>query len=173
MVVVAASMGACQSYAPPRLAIRDVTVAEQSPQATVLTFHVRGENPNDIDLKLRDVVYRFEPSGGGEGGDASGVVPFEALRSAEATLPRNGAREFRIPVVLSSAGTPDGGAPGGGGVPTEVRYRLTGTVEYLLPGSIAEVLFDTGLRRPTAAFSEEGRLDLSKIAPDARRSAAE
>ncbi|HVZ94998.1 MAG TPA: LEA type 2 family protein [Phycisphaerales bacterium] len=137
----------CTSYAPPKFTVQNVTLETGSAEAMVLAFHVRGENSNDIELKLRDVRYEFE---------SSGREKFEALRSAEATLPAKGANTFTVPVVLR-------GVPGGAEAPTEVSYKLAGSVEYLLPGSIAELLFDTGLRKPTTGFGESGRLDLSKV----------
>jgi hypothetical protein len=42
-----------------------------------------------------------------------------------------------------------------------VKYRLSGNVQYVTPGAFAEVLFDTGVRRPKTAFVQEGTIDLS------------
>lgn len=140
-----AVLSGCESFTPPTLRVSEVVLAERSADAVVLNVTVEGENPNDIDLQLRDVTYRFEPEGG---------AAFSAVRSAEATLPRKGVGRFRVPVVLTGADA---------ATASEAQYRFAGTVEYLLPGSIAELLFDSGLRRPTAGFGENGRLDLSKV----------
>ena len=35
-------------------------------------------------------------------------------------------------------------------------WSIQGTVQYLTPGALAEILFDTGVRQPKARFSGQG-----------------
>ena len=39
-----------------------------------------------------------------------------------------------------------------------MTYELSGRVTYVLPGAIAELLFDNEIRKPTVGFSERGEL---------------
>jgi hypothetical protein len=36
------------------------------------------------------------------------------------------------------------------------EYRVTGSVTYELPGTIAELFFDSNIRRPSQGFTEAG-----------------
>lgn len=102
-----------------------------------LTLLVRVENPNRATaLPLGRVRYRVE---------AEGVPALEAVRSGEASLPAGGAVTLALPV------------PAPAGVPASGLYRVSGTVEYIVPGALAEILFDADIRRPRVGFSESGR----------------
>lgn len=125
---------------------------QQSAEGLVVTFQMKAENRNAEPLPLRDVKYSLS---------LGGKEVFRGKRSAEATIRRYGTQEFTLPIAVPlGAGSSLAQAPGG-----EVAYGFRGSVEYELPGSIAEVLFDTGLRRTSAGFSEEGRLDFSGTTP--------
>jgi hypothetical protein len=41
------------------------------------------------------------------------------------------------------------------------RFEIEGKLSYTTPGSIAQVLFDTGVRRPSVHFRQEGEVDLT------------
>ena len=45
-------------------------------------------------------------------------------------------------------------------LPPAVEYHLSGELLYVTPGELAEILLDTGVRKPRVRFSRAGRLDL-------------
>ncbi len=151
--LVAALLGGCATSAPT-FEVIDVAMTEQSADAVVLTFVVRGENRGKEQLPLRDVNYSLE---------IEGRQVFSGRRSAEATLPRFGTREIVLPVsVRTGAGQPLASPPTG-----TVPYSLSGSVFYEVPGAISEALFDAKLRRPRAGFREDGRMDFSTLPREA------
>lgn len=127
---------------PPIFKVADVGVTAESEQATVVTFILEGENPNDQPLPLRDVSYSLS---------LDGKHVFSGRRTAEATLPASGLQRVRIPVVVPADQRV---APG-----TTAPYHLSATVEYVEPGSLAEAFFDSGIRVPSVGFSESGTLE--------------
>jgi hypothetical protein len=42
-----------------------------------------------------------------------------------------------------------------------VPYRLSGTLQYITPGALAELLFDTGVSQPDVSFVQSGTIDLT------------
>ena len=154
VVTCGATLVGCQSQPAPSFEVTNVAITEQSPApgGMVVTFRVKADNRGEEALPLRTVHYSFS---------LDGRPVFSGRRAAEATIRRYGSQEFLLPVALTLG---EGGdlpsAPSG-----KMPYSLTGTVEYEVPGSIAEVLFDTGIRRPSATFGESGVLDFSEIGP--------
>lgn len=135
-----ASLAACTQS--PSLRVVDVKTVERTEQATVVEFTLEGENLNDIELPLRTARYSLQ---------IDGARVFEGERSPEATLRREGTQRFVLPAPI-----PASLASGGGQRP----YRLAGTLGYIAPGQLAEVMFDLGVSNPTVDFSQSGTLDL-------------
>lgn len=145
LLAIASLAGGCASYTAPAMKIADARVTDRSAEGLALAFTIEAENVNDEALPLHAATYSLE---------IDGQRVFSGVRSAEATLRRRGSQQFILPAgipssVLASinAGT--------------ARYRLSGNVEYVVPGAFAEVLFDTGVRRPEASFADEGSIDLA------------
>jgi len=139
---------ACSSSRPPTFAVAESTpptVSDRTDQGIALLFTLSAQNDNDVALPLRDVEYTVE---------LDGWKVFSGTRSAEATLRRLGTQQITLPAVIAGS-VP---SPATGRVP----YRISGTVTYVTPGQIAEILFDTGVRVPTASFSGQGEVDLSQ-----------
>jgi hypothetical protein len=128
----------CSSHAPPSFELADVYTQGDGPDGRVVVFVVEGINDSTAQLPLRDVTYSVSLDGGE-------VV--SARRTAEATLPAKGSQTFELPIGLA-----DGQSVGG-------AYRLTGSVEYQLPGALADLMFDNNIRRTRAGFSFSGQLD--------------
>lgn len=135
-------MGGCIGEAKaPVFDVVGGRVASVSDQGVVVRFEVLGGNGNDADLPLREVSYWVE---------VGGERVFDGRRVARATLPRLGEQMVELPAALryedalrvGLVGVVEGG----------VEARVGGTVVYELPGSIAELYFDSGLRRPKAGF---------------------
>ena len=134
----------CTAYKTPSFRITDVQLVERGADAALIVFTVEGDNPNREQLPLDTVRYSMT---------LEGRAPFVAQRSAEATLPGFGTQTFSLPVAITDA---SGGLPS-----TKAGYSISGTVEYRLPGSIADLLFDNDIRKPTQGFGESGSLDFT------------
>lgn len=141
-------LGGCSAYEAPNLKVVDARVSERSTEGVVLMFTIDAENPNEEGLPLRSVDYRVS---------LDGREVFTGTRSAEATLRRYGTQQIRLPAVVALT------EPGAG--ETAANYRIEGTLRYITPGEIAEILFDAGVRQPSVSFSGEGRADLTAAAP--------
>lgn len=149
VTIAAVLAGGCSSYEAPNLKVVDARVSERSAEGVVLMFTLDAENPNEEGLPLRTVDYRVS---------LEGREVFQGTRSAEATLRRYGTQQIRLPAVvaLSEPATSLSAAD----------YRIEGTLRYITPGEIAEILFDAGVRQPGVAFSGEGKADLTAAAPE-------
>lgn len=152
LVVSGVTLVGCNSQPAPTFEVTNVAITEQTADGMVVSFRVQADNRGEEALPLRTVRYSIS---------IDGHPAFSGQRNAEATVRRYGSQEFVLPVALTLGEGKDLPAAPTGQVP----YALSGSVEYEVPGSIAEVLFDTGIRRPTATFSESGRLDFSEIGP--------
>ncbi len=125
------------------MTVTDARVTDRTEEGVAVAFVLDATNSNDDALPLRETVYSLE---------LDGKSVFKGVRSAEATLRRRGTQQVVLPAGIPIALLPANGS---------VRYRLHGSMEYITPGAFAEVLFDTGVRRPDASFSQEGTIDLS------------
>jgi hypothetical protein len=125
------------------MTVADARVTERSDEGMAVVFTLDAANANQEAVPLREATYSLE---------LEGKPVFRGVRSAEATLRSRGTQQFALPAAFPLSMLPASGA---------VRYRLSGSIEYITPGAFAEVLFDTGVRRPDASFVEEGVIDLS------------
>jgi hypothetical protein len=128
-------------YAPPTFEVVDVRLTERSGEAYVLVFTLEGTNTNLEPLPLEEVRYSLS---------LNGTRVFSGRRTPQATLPPEGAQRVELPASVRLAKGP---APEG-----EADYRLAGSMTYQIPGSIAEILFDTSIRRPSVGFGESGSM---------------
>ena len=66
---------------------------------------------------------------------------------------RLGTQQFMLPAAIDLAefDMPEG----------DVEYELSGSVVYVTPGEIAQILFDAGVRKPRSSFRQSGTLDFS------------
>lgn len=131
-------------YDSPKVSLASARASERTDEGAAMVFTLSAENSNDVPLPLRDVEYSVE---------LNGQRVFTGTRSAEATLRREGTQSFRLPAVVNLAQTPISLGP--------ARFRIVGTMQYVTPGQLAEVLFDSGVRVPSVEFSGEGEVDLS------------
>lgn len=141
LLVFACALAGCSGLTPPTFTVTDVRLTSETSEAIAFDLTIQGENTNDEELPLENVSYSFS---------LDGVGSYRGKRNAQATLPAGATQSFTIPVAIpvESAPIPDG----------ERRYAFSGRVTYIIPGAIAEILFDSGVRRPTAGVSESGRL---------------
>jgi hypothetical protein len=147
MTVCAMFGGGCQSTSAPRLEHAAASVTDRTPEGVAMSFTMDAFNDNDIHLPLRDVHYSVWI---GE------REVFRGTRSAEATLRRKGVQQLRLPAVIALE--PGELSPSG-----MQEFRLRGTMTYVTPGKIAELLFDSGVRVPTVGFATEGQIDFGAV----------
>jgi hypothetical protein len=142
MIAAVVGLGGC-GYAPPKFTVLDAAIIEETTQGFVIEFEVEGENPNDEPLILEAVEYSLS---------LDGRRRFGGVRSPEVTLPANGSQRMRLPASIGLGEREM--------IPSGIRkYRMVGTVTYEVPGSIAELLFDSNIRRPKQPFARSGELD--------------
>ena len=128
------ALGACTSYKPPKLTVVEVLVSEATDDAIVVRFLIDAKNENDVEIPLREANYTLS---------LDGRRVFHGFRSPQATLQRRGTQRIELPAVIP--------IPEDGPAPTGSRsYVLSGSLVYITPGEIAELLFDSKIRRPTA-----------------------
>ncbi len=130
-----AFIGGC-GYQAPTVEVKSAAIVERTDQHTVVNLTIEATNPNTLALPLRRIDYTV----------GSGGATFSGVRSPEATLPPGGTRTITFPAVLPAAAV---GSDGG-------VYTVSGTILYTTPGQIAELLFDTGVSRPTVGFRGDG-----------------
>lgn len=150
----------CSGFAPPSVRVVDARVIEQTEHGIAVDFIMEGVNANSEEIPLQVVRYSLA---------IDGERVFTGERMAEATLRRFGSQTFVLPVAATWDALPSD-RPEGDDSPRVRRYRLSGTLQYIAPGALAEVFFDTGVRRPRVRFAAEGDLTVTPtdIAPDQR-----
>ncbi len=139
LLAVALLPAAC-AYRPPTLTVADARISEQTEAGYVITFDIDAANDNAIELPLARIDYVVF---------LDGQRVFTGTRSAEASLRRRGVQRLTLPAAVPADAMPPG----------ECEYELRGRLTYLIPGRLAEVLFDAGVLRPRVGFSAEGQLD--------------
>lgn len=146
LLLVLAALGGCSSYSAPRLAVTNAQVAGVTDDGVVLEFTLDATNANEVEIPLREVEYSVT---------LDGREVFRGVRSPEATLRRYGTQRIILPAAIP-AGSWEALA---GGV---AAFRIDGTLGYTTPGEIAQVLFDTGVRRPSVGFSQVAQVNLEE-----------
>ena len=142
LLAFAALLPGCSSYEKPTLTVSSARITQESSEGLVIDFTLDASNPNEFEVPLERVRYSLRL-----GNDRV----FTGTRSAEATDRRLGTQQITLPAAidLSKFDMPAG----------EISYELSGSVVYVTPGEIAELLFDAGVRRPKAGFRHRGVLD--------------
>lgn len=138
IALVAASVSTVAGCAgDPRVTVTGVDRVVKGSAADEYAVRVRLENPTGDSLVLDRWNYSLDTDAGRYSGEWV----------ASRTLPPGTDTEVSIPAVLPREGTA-----------VASRWRVNGSVRYLLPGRLAETLFDMGLSRPEAMFSGEGQI---------------
>ncbi len=153
LALVSATTG-CKQFVAPTLKVVEARVHEQTAEGIAVDFVIEGANANEAEIPLQLVKYSFS---------IDGERVFRGERMAESTLRRYGSQRFILPVATTWDKLPIGHEPTAADQPRVRQYRLWGTLQYIAPGALAEVFFDTGVRRPSVNFSTEGEL---LITPD-------
>jgi hypothetical protein len=133
------------STQPPRISVQSAALTERTDAGMVVNLTMLADNPNSDALPLRDVTYTVW---------LADKPVFAGVRSAQATVARYGTQTFAL-----LAAFPLDAAPAGGTQP----FRVSGTLRYLVPGALAETLFDVHVLRPSTEFRGSGIVDLSTV----------
>lgn len=141
-LVIVFALGGCFAYKPPALSVASATITDRTEAGMVLSFDIDARNDNTIELPLANVDYTVW---------LDGRRVFSGTRSAEASLRRVGTQKLTLPAAIPADFIPDAGP---------ALYRIEGRLTYLIPGRLAEVLFDAGVLRPKVAFGGHGDVDV-------------
>jgi len=149
LTALALAATGCSFIRSPSLEVVGVEVTEETPDGVTLSFLIDATNPNDEPLPLQKAEYNLA---------LEGKTVFRGSRFPFATLRRNGTQRIVLPAVIPAKDLPTTG---------EIRYRFGGSLRYITPGEISEILFDYNIRRPKITFAERGVLDFGSPAePD-------
>jgi LEA14-like dessication related protein len=140
--------GGCSIYRDPALNVGQPAVHETTEQALTLRFPIDLQNPNEEPLKLLQLEYDVR---------VDGRTVYSGIRDAQATVASHGTRQVEIPAVVRYDDLNWTAA----NVPAQARYSISGKLQYVTPGEIAQILFDTGVRKPRAGFRAQGDVDLT------------
>jgi len=131
----------CSKAIAPTFRAVGVREISKSNDRSIIEFSIEAINPNKEPIPLRQIHYRVE---------LDGVEVYSGVRSPETTLHTYSSSIFELPAVI-----PMGALAGKG----EVSYALLGSVEYVPPGRLAEVLFDAELKVPEVSINLTGTIN--------------
>lgn len=144
-------VGCATSTRPPAVDVTGVELRDVTEEGFVVDVLLRLQNPNNAPLQL--TVFRYALG-------VEGREVYDGRWSAEATLSAGGESATVVPAVVRFDRLPPALGAGPGALPEAFAYRLEGELEYLAPGTLSEILFDAGVRRPSVDFASRGRLEL-------------
>lgn len=137
-------LGGCALPRSPHVSVSDARWSETTEEGGVLSFTLDLENPAEQPYELREVRYDLV---------VRGRRVYSGRRAPLATLPGSRSQRIDLPAVILYGQLPD--APASGGT-AAFDYELSGSVLYVAPDHIAEILLDTGVRQPRVRFSDHG-----------------
>ncbi len=136
----------CNVIRSPRVSVQDVSVTEATDEALGLTLRLELHNPNRVPVALYDFRYALH---------VAGHRVFEGRRAASATLGASSTRTIELPAVVPY----DRLSWAEGQLPSVAAYDLRGTLRYIAPNMLLQVILDAGKRRPGVGFSRNGEVE--------------
>jgi hypothetical protein len=145
LLVSAVAYLGCATYRKPSVVVVDASPGTATDEAMTFDIHLDVANPNMASLRLMD--FRYEIA-------IDGQPVFRGRRAAEATLASLDQRQLTIPaaVPFEAVGW-NRNAP-----PHSARYSVTGSLQYIKPGQLAQILRDMGWPSPRASFTGSGEV---------------
>ena len=149
-IVFLAAMSGCTGFREPVVTIVGASITETSDSAIGLDLLLELANSNSEAVELNEFTYAITINGTGT---------YRGRWAASATLPSNGSRQLVIPAVVryDQMGWTENS------LPAEASFGISGSLHYIAPGDIAEILFDTGVRKPKVSFRGQGILNLAEF----------
>lgn len=120
----------------PQITVTGVDVVEIGEDASELAIRMTLKNDADVPVKLDIWSYSLQAAG----------ARYSGRWSAGITIPPQESVSASIPAVI-----PNSASPG-----PNCAWTSGGTVTFLAPSRLAEVLFELGLNRPSTGFSGSG-----------------
>jgi hypothetical protein len=146
-LVVLALLSGCSGFRAPSVGVNDVSLTEATEEALALSFVMDLANPNTASVPLHEFRYTLA---------IDGREVYAGRRAGGVTLSAVESRQVSLPAIVPFEKV--GWTPGT--LPASVEYTFTGKLQYNAPNRLAEVLFDTGTRRPKVPFTGSGTLAL-------------
>ena len=131
----------CSFDTPPQISVESVNalaMTEATNSHLQLGIELDLYNPTEEPIQLERFRYTLKTSA-----DTSWSGSWSALR----TLPPQSTVRMRLPAVIPALPAIQ---------PELMGWTISGDVSYKAPGRWAQILFDTGFRRPTHDFSGKG-----------------
>jgi len=146
LAVLAAAPG-CSGFRAPLISVNHVSVTDATEEALALSFVMDLKNPNRAAVPLHEFVYTLA---------IDGKEVYAGRRTGGVTLSAEGNRQVLLPAVVPYSKVGWTALT----LPTGVSYSLTGQLHFNAPNRLAQILFDTGVRRAKVSFQQRGRLQL-------------
>ena len=134
----------CQS--DPEIRVTGLDLVAHGESADEYSIQLELFNPAEIPLVLDLWEYSVVTDGGSWSNEWV----------ANRTLPAKSITQDSLPVVLRH----------GSGPSTVTNWQVSGSLRYLLPGQLAETLFDLGVSRPSVGFGASGHA--TAVGPEAK-----
>jgi LEA14-like dessication related protein len=138
--------GGCNVIHGPKVSVQGVSVTEATGEALGLTLRLELRNPNRVPVELYDFRYALY---------VAGHHVYEGRRAASATLGASSTRTIELPAVVPY----DRLSWAEGELPATAAYELQGTLRYVAPNMLLQVILDAGKRRPGVGFSRSGEVE--------------
>ncbi len=137
-LAAAAALAGCVT--DPGIQVRTLEKVSAGTLADEYALHIDLRNSTDAPMVLDRWQYTI----------TTNVGRWESEWVASQTLPPRSLTEQVLPVVMRHDEGPIDGT-------TVTTWHVTGNLRFLLPGQLAETLFDLGVSRPDADFSGAGQ----------------
>ena len=134
LLALVTALTGCATARAPGVTLSGMTVSFEEPDGVALWFELTIVNSDTVDLPLAEARYSVS---------VDGKTFFRGVRSAEATAPARGEAMIRLPAS----------APTGAGVEPGAAVTIRGSITYLTPSRLSEVLFDANIFRPEKSFT--------------------
>ena len=148
-VVTLLLLSGCSRFHAPSVAVKDVALTEATDEALAIAFVMDLANPNTAAVPLHEFRYTLA---------IDGKEVYAGRRAGGVTLSAVDSRQVSLPAIVPYDKVGWTTAT----LPATVDYTFTGKLQYNAPNRLAEVLFDTGTRRPKVAFAGSGTLQLPR-----------
>lgn len=147
--VILAFLSGCAGFRAPVVSVKDVALTGTTDEALAFSFVMDLANPNTAAVPLYEFRYTLA---------IDGKEVYAGRRAGGVTLGAADSRLVSLPAIVpydKVGWTPET-------LPASVGYTFTGKLQYNAPNRLAEILFDTGTRRPKVAFARHGQLELKR-----------